>query len=327
MTIGRNLVRLAFVVGISASVVGRAAAQVGDAPPSEPVNLITKDGVQLKATYFPGAARKGSTQAQQTTPVVLLHDHKSTRAVFNQLVAKLQAPAEAGAERPHFAVIAVDLRAHGESTKQILPNGALVDLDASKLSKEGLVAMARFDMEAIRSFLLEKNDAGELNLNKLCLVGSGMGASVAANWALLDWTIPPLAVGKQGQYVKGIVLISPRWSYNGLSLQEPMRFAPLKQNVAWLLICGEQDTKAKAEVARLEKQLERFHPLSEKKIGSNLRLGLETAFLPSSLQGDRLLDQSAGPIDDQILKFLIENVAAGNLPWTKSPGSTLESGN
>ena len=78
---------------------------------------------------------------------------------------------------------------------------------------------------------------------------------------------------------------------------------------------------------RLEKQLERFHPLSEKKLGSKLRLGLETAFLPSSLQGDRLLDQSAGPIDDQILKFLIENVAAGNLPWTKSPGSTLESGN
>ena len=128
--------------------------------------------------------------------------------------------------------------------------------------------MANFDMEAVRGFLVDKNDAGELNLNKLCLVGSGMGASVAANWALQDWSAPPLAVGKQGQDVKGIVLISPRWSFNGLSMQDPMKFAPLKQNVAWLLICGAQEQKTKADLARIQKQLERFHPATESRVRS-----------------------------------------------------------
>lgn len=315
MTIGQKLVRLALLVGLTVSAAGRAAAQAGDGPPAEPVNLVTKDGVQLKASYFPGAAQNGSTQAKQTTPVVLLHDFKSTRIVFNQLVAKLQAPAEAGANHPYFAVIAVDLRAHGESTKQLSPDGSPADLDAAKLSKNGLAAMAHFDMEAIRSFLVDKNDAGELNLNKLCLVGSGMGASVAANWALVDWTTPPLLQVKQGQDVKAVVLISPRWSYNGLSMQEPMRFAPLKQNVAWLLICGAQDSKVKADFERIQKQLERFHPATEKKAGAQLRIGLETNLVPSSLQGDRLFSQSAVAIDDQIVKFLTVSVAANQQPW------------
>ena len=108
--------------------------------------------------------------------------------------------------------------------------------------------MAALDMEAVRKFLVDKNDAGELNLNKLCLVGSGMGASVAANWAVQDWSAPPLAVGKQGQDVKALVLISPRWSFNGLSMQVPMKFAPLKMNAAWMLVCGSQDPKVKADL-------------------------------------------------------------------------------
>ena len=107
----------------------------------------------------------------------------------------------------------VDLRAHGESTKQLVGDGGVVDLDPAKLWKEGLVAMSTLDMEAIRDFLVDKNDAGELNLNKLCMVGSGMGASVAVNWAANDWAAPPLAVGKQGQDVKG-----PRADFAALEL-------------------------------------------------------------------------------------------------------------
>ncbi len=316
MNIGQNLIRLALIVGFMAATAGPAAAQDREGPPAEPVNLVTKDGVQLKATYYPGAARKGSTQAKQTTPVILLHDFKGTRAVYSQLVAKLQASAEPGVEHPYFAILAVDLRAHGASTKQFSPDGAVTDLDAAKLSKEGLFAMASLDMEAIRSFLVDKNDAGELNINKLCLVGSGMGASVAVNWAAIDWAAPPLAVGKQGQDVKAVVLISPRWSYNGLSMQEPMKFALLKKNVAWLLICGGQDSKVKADFERVQSQLERFHPATEKKSGTPMRSGLVTSLIPSSLQGDKLLSQTGDVIDDQIVKFLTDNVADLQHPWT-----------
>src|SRR3954452_12543157 len=86
---------------------------------SEPISLVTRDGVQLKISYFPSTARKGSTQAKQVTPVVMLHDYKSSRAVFAPLVEKFQGPAGGDSTRPQFAVVTVDLRAHGESVKQV----------------------------------------------------------------------------------------------------------------------------------------------------------------------------------------------------------------
>jgi hypothetical protein len=180
-------------------------------------------------------------------------------------------------------------------------------------------------MEAVRGLLVEKNDAGDLNINKLCLVGSGMGASVAANWALADWTAPPLAVGKQGQDVKAIALISPMWSYRGLSMQEPMRFGPLKQNVAWLLIAGGQDSKMKSDIDRLQRPLERGHPIVGNKTGGQ-RQGFAVNLLPTTLQGDSLLGQSAAAINAQIVKFFTDNVASLQQPWSKSP-SVVTRGN
>lgn len=311
----RKLACFALFIALTVTSADRVAGQTtGEGRPPESVTLTTKDGVQLKATYFPGPADKGSTQAKQATPVVLLHDFKSTRAVFTPLALLLQTSGGQGADKPSFAVVSVDLRAHGESTKLLTPDGATAELDAAKISKDGLIAMASLDMEAVRNFLVNKNDASELNLNKLCLVGSGMGASVAANWAVQDWAAPPLAVGKQGQDVKAIVLISPRWSYNGLSMQNPMKFAPLKQNVAWLLIGGAQDPKAKADFLRIQKLLEKSHPAT-KKSGAQQNSGLAVVSLPSSLQGDTLVSQSGEQINEQVVKFLMQNVAAGQQPW------------
>src|SRR5438045_5135142 len=84
---------------------------------AESVSLTTRDGVQLKISYFPGTARKGTPQAKQTTPVIFLHDYKGSRAVFASLVQKLQAAGKGEGGRPSFAAVTVDLRAHGESTK------------------------------------------------------------------------------------------------------------------------------------------------------------------------------------------------------------------
>jgi pimeloyl-ACP methyl ester carboxylesterase len=228
----------------------------------------------------------------------------------------LQGGGDQAGSGPYFAVVAVELRAHGESVKQQLPNGAVADLDASKLSKEGIAAMAAFDMEAVRGFLVDKNDAGELNLNKLCLIGSGMGASVAANWGAQDWAAPPLAVGKQGQDVKGVVMISPRWSFMGLSMQNAMRFMPYKKSVAWMMIAGGQDREVKVDFERIQKLLERAHPAKDAKAGQKQPTGLEVTLVPSSLQGDSLLAQSGPAIYPQVVKFLTENVAVHELPWT-----------
>jgi pimeloyl-ACP methyl ester carboxylesterase len=284
------------------------------APPApEVVSLVTRDGVLLRLTYFPSALRRGTPEAQQVAPVLLLHDHKETRAIFNSLAQRLQAAGDPLKKGAAFAAVSVDLRAHGESTKQELLNGAQIDLDAAKLNKQGLLTMTAYDMEALRSFLVGKNDAGELNLNKLCIVGAGMGASVGVNWALRDWTAPPLAIGKQGQDVKALVLLSPKWSYNGLSFQAPMKFGPLKKNLAWLLLFGAQDAKVKSDVERIEKQLERVHP----KEGAGQRPSkLQVVGWPSKLQGGTLLSQIGEPIDQKIVAFLTEHVAKVHQPWS-----------
>jgi pimeloyl-ACP methyl ester carboxylesterase len=302
------------VLLVSVQLASTAAAQGG---PAEAVSLTTKDGVQLQLTYFPAAAaqRKIAAEAKQATPVVLLHDHKETQAVFNSLAQQLQEFGGGQPKAPSFACVTVDLRGHGDSTKQLFPNGSEVDLDAARLSKQQLFASAAFDMEAVRGFLVGKNDAGELNLNKLCLVGAGMGANVAVNWALQDWTAPPLAIGKQGQDVKALVLISPRWSYSGLSFQGPMRFRPLKENVAWQLIYGVEDSKVGADIKRIHKQLERFHPAPKDAAGQEASSLQIVAWPDSNLQGGVLLRQVGEPLEQQIVNFLVEQVAKTQQPW------------
>src|SRR3954447_25618997 len=109
----------------------------------EVVSLTTRDGVQLKISYFPGTARKGSPQAKQTTPVIFVHDYKGSRAVFASLVQKFQAnekgKGEGEGERPLFAAVTVDMRAHGESNKFA---NSQVELTAAKLTKDDFIAMA-----------------------------------------------------------------------------------------------------------------------------------------------------------------------------------------
>jgi pimeloyl-ACP methyl ester carboxylesterase len=281
---------------------------------AEVVSLATRDGVLLKVSYFPGTARKGSPQAKQTTPVVFVHDFKGSRAVFANLIQKLQAIGKDKGEgdRPSFAAVTVDMRAHGESTK--LANNAQIELTPTKLIKDDFVAMASNDMDAVRSFLVQKNDEGELNLNKLCLVGSGMGASVAANWALVDWSYEPLAVGKQGQDVKAIVMISPRWTYNGLTMQVPMKSLALKKNVAWMIVYGDKDPKFQTDALKINRQLEKLHPATDA-TGAKRTSGFTPLKLNTRLQGDSLLTQMGGSVDDQIVQFLTKNVAETQQDW------------
>src|SRR5262245_44872955 len=130
-----------------------SAASWGQAPAPQVVQLRTADGVQLSITYYASTIPAGHPRAKQVTPVVLLHDHKNTRAIFGPLATLLQTPPENDPDRPSFAVVAVDLRGHGDSTKQIFPNGTQVNLDAAKIGKADVYSMAALDMEEVRRFL------------------------------------------------------------------------------------------------------------------------------------------------------------------------------
>jgi pimeloyl-ACP methyl ester carboxylesterase len=310
---------VALVVVSSPCAVGQRSVRSG---PPVPVKLTTKDGVELSITYYPSSVGKDAT------PVVLLHDYKDTQGMFSSLAQRLQSPGE-DEKHPSFAVVTVDLRGHGASTKQATPDGTSRDIDAAKLSKDDVIAMSLDDMEAVRSFLVEKNDKEELNLNRLCLVGLGMGATVAVNWAATDWSAPPLTVGKQGQDVKALVLISPRWKDHGVTIQEALKFVPFKQSVAWMIVVGDpeggakdggsrQDGGAKADSVRIYNQLDKLHPESAAGKNSKPR-DLLMLRAPSALQGGKLLSQAQiGPkLEDQIIDFLSVQVTQPDWPWIK----------
>ncbi len=280
-------------------------------PPPENVTLTTDDGVQLQITYY------ASGEGKEAPVVVMLPDYKGSRAIFAPLARRLQAPDDDG-DQVSYAVVTVDLRGHGESTRQIFMDGSEQVLDAAKLNKDDFLAMVALDMKAVRKFLLAKNDAGDLNLNKLCLLGTGLGASVAANWAATDWAWPPLAIGKQGQDVKSLVLISPRWKSHGLSMQDVLRPGPYKEEfkryVAWMLIFGEETLRAKNDSGRIFKQLERYHPDVKDAAPGDVN-DLMLLGWASGLQGDALLSKVGTPLYDQIVAFLDKNVAKQDFPW------------
>ena len=141
-----------------------------------------------------------------------------------------------------------------------------------------------------------------------------MGANVAANWAAQDWAAPPLAVGKQGQDVKALVLVSPRWSFNGLTMQAPLRFRPLKEFVAWQLIYGEEDPRVKTDINRIYRQLEPLHA-NRDDANANRPQDLVVIGVPSKLQGGTLISKIGPPVENQIIRFLAENVASKEQPW------------
>jgi pimeloyl-ACP methyl ester carboxylesterase len=294
------------VAGVLVALAPRAQA--------ENVKLQTHDGVELSASYYPSRNAKDPSLGKQVTPVVLLHDEKDTQGMFSSLSARLQAIGR-GRDEPTFAVMTVDLRGHGASTRQTAPNGQTRQLDAAKLGRGDILAMA-LDMEAVRGFLVGKNDEGELNLNKLCLVGVGLGATVAVNWAAKDWSAPPLLIGKQGQDVKALVLVSPQWKYRGVMMQQGLQSPALKKGAAWLLIYGEQDSDQTADARRIYRQLERFHPEPENAQAPTSGLA-QLPIRNSSLSGSALVNQIGKPIEDSIVEFLTTEVADQDLPWSK----------
>jgi pimeloyl-ACP methyl ester carboxylesterase len=286
-----------------------AFAQRFRAVPPKTSKLETQDGVKLSIKYYPSSAEKDAT------PVVMLHDYKDTQGIFTSLASRLQNPAKEDLH-PSFAVVTVDLRGHGDSTQQSLPGGSTGVIDAAKLKKDDFLAMSTFDVEAVRGFLVGENDSHRLNLNKLCVVGVGMGATVGVSWAARDWVAPPLLVGKQGQDVKALVLVSPQWKYHGVLMQHAMKVRAMKQNAAWMLIWGGEDSDATTDARRIIKQLERFHPEPKSSQASRPR-SLQEIPIRASLQGSSLLSQVGKPLEDRIIEFLTQQVADQELPWSK----------
>ncbi len=297
---------LAFCVGMSPAFVEAQRTRRSSGP--EEIKLTTKDGVKLKGTYY------ASSLGRDAVPVVMLHDFKESRRVFGGLATALQDPSDS--DRDSRAVITIDLRGHGESTTQVSRDGRSRDLEASRLKPGDFQDMVLQDMEAVRKFLVEKNDAGELNLNKLCLVGSGMGANVATYWAAADWSAPLLATRKQGQDVKALVLASPEWGFRGLPLLKPLRHADVRQRLSFFIVYGEHDSKARKDAKVVHKNLAKYHPEpSPDKIREQKDLFVFP--LRTKLQGTRLLTDPDFGMLSKLDAFIDARLTQKNFDWIK----------
>lgn len=251
-------------------------------PKPTDLTVDTDDGLELALTYYPG------TKGKESIPVVLLHGWKKNRNDFKDMALTLQA---AGC-----AVVAPDLRGHGQSTRW--KDGRRGEsLNAAAMSASQFAAMVDQDMMAVKKFLWERNNAGELNLDKLCVVGAEMGASVALNFAMADAVAQdenPVQRPdyKMGRFVKALVLISPELGFRGLPVRRAAVYPPIRDDVAMLIFVGRQDSKAYDEAKRVHGLVERHRSelTDATPAERNEKRTLFFVKCDTKLQGEKLLD-------------------------------------
>jgi alpha-beta hydrolase superfamily lysophospholipase len=272
--------------------------------------LETRDGVQLHVEYRRPMVKKGTSKdiGKDVVPVVLLHMAKGSGADWKPLADALQ--------RAGHAVIVPDLRGHGKST-EVKRGGRTLAIDQATMRPGDFAAMVTQDMERIKKFIVEENNAGQLNLRKLCLVGAEMGAAVAVNWAAMDWSWPPLATGPQGQDVNGLVLISPVWQHKGMTIVDASNHPAIQGSIATAIIVGGKNAASLREAQRLNGILERHHE-DYSKAPEQVKRERQTLFFkspPTSLQGTKMLGERSLGVEGLILTFIHSRLVKQGFPW------------
>jgi len=278
------LVAIAIVVGLATAPLLGAEEAAKRLPAPEDVGgqPLFSAGLQLSAKFYPG------TKGKDNVPVILLHMYEGDRKEYDELAPFLQGRG--------CAVLVPDLRGHGESARP--PFGG-EPMDPKKMGRADFTYMFYDDMEKFRAFLVKKNDEGELNLNKLCLVGAEMGATVAVHFAARDWTVLRREANRAAPScdVKGLVLISPDWDFRGMPLSKPLNNPFVRTQISMYIVVGKEDTRTYADARRAFKLLERYHGNEEEK----------SVFLwplPTKLQGTKILGVESLNLGEGIAKFV-----------------------
>ncbi len=306
----------------------KKAGETAKPPPPEDIVLQTADGVKLAATFYP------STKKKKAVTVILLHMKKRSRNDYAGVAANLH--------KLGHAVLVPDLRGHGDSTTV---KNMRAPLNAANMPPMQFAAMVRYDMPVLKQFLVQRNNAGELNIEKLCLVGAEMGASVALNYAYFDWSLPPQGNKKQGQDVKALVLISPEWTTKGLAIGTTMAGRPMigmafdpqlqaafkdaeamnfqgpvafdfRREVSVYVVCGKGTPKAVSDSQRLHKMLKSHHPDPPAGQGTEQR-DLFFGTLETTLQGTKMLGVRGLNLEQRIAWFIEMRLVKRSVPWAE----------
>ncbi|MCH7527123.1 MAG: alpha/beta fold hydrolase [Planctomycetes bacterium] len=131
------------------------------------VTFETRDGVEIFGDYF-------APQSGGSPVVILLHMYRSNRSAWRPLVPALH---KAG-----FAVLAIDLRGHGES---LHPSPMQLARRVGDRDETVFGAMHR-DVAAAYVFL---DGRRKVDMSRVALVGASVGCSVAIDYAARDRSV------------------------------------------------------------------------------------------------------------------------------------------
>jgi len=272
-----------------ASAVASAQAPAARKPSIEDLTVKTADGWTLPITYY-------SNPNKETPAVILLHGRDGSRGVWKGLGEALKAKG--------YAAVAVDLRKHGASEA---PAGA--NTRSTKVTPADYQNMVKFDLEAVKEFLLARHMAEELNIRKTAIVAADDAAPLAANWAYADWLKKPFpdaptleARTPNGQDVRAVVFLSPTEGLGGLNLGKAV---PQLRGfgVAGLIAVGELD---KDDRKAALKTYERLTP-PDGGAEADKRVFLET-YPQVKARGAELLAATRGRAQQQIITFLDQHL-------------------
>jgi pimeloyl-ACP methyl ester carboxylesterase len=299
---------------LSLATAGRAedGAAVATAPSVEELRLETSDGIRIAAWYYPPPE-----EAKAAATVILIHDFEGSHKTVDHLARSLQ--------RSGCAVVAPDLRGHGASVRQAGAGGGKSESSEPRLLKkidlESIAAATggrlrdqctmSGEIEAVRNWIKRKSDSGTLDIDRLCVVGCGLGATLASLWTVADWNWPPTTTGPQGRQVRALALVSPIWATKGISLTLPLTSESLQHEIPIMVLAGKSDRDA----IRLFDQLKRLRPDSwfqqradqppEKAKGLENAADGTVFFMQAdtSLTGDKLANDPNGNVADHINTF------------------------
>jgi alpha-beta hydrolase superfamily lysophospholipase len=294
----------------SGAVAGRALPEAGPdagghSPTSpESVKLAANDGAQIHCTWYPSP--KAAEHGKEVVPVIVVHGWGEERSMYDALARSLQSQGH--------AVIVPDLRGHGSSTVILTPVESRelpVEIRADTMKVDGKVlapsdalsAIVRYDLEAVKEFLIAKNNAAEVNIQLLCLVASEAGSVVALNWAAANWTWLPPPMGSQGGHVKAVALLSPAMGFRGVSLQQTLANHVIRDRLAVTIIVGEHDSGANREARQLYAAFNRTRPAVRSR-DTIRKQDLMLVDVDSHLQGANLLGVDAFEVDKKIASFI-----------------------
>jgi pimeloyl-ACP methyl ester carboxylesterase len=298
----------------------------------ERVPIPTADGVDLDGTFY---RPKGANPGTNAPCVMLIHRYNSdrTKGEWNALAEKLQ---DKG-----FAVLAFDLRGHGNSTQISQPsvfwsqpwnrNGI-----SRASERRTSIAAADFhrayfpmlvnDLVAARRFLDTKHDARECNAGSLYVVGAQEGAALGLLWLAYeaDRKVPATigVFGVPASYRAAIddvagccwlgATIRPQ-NINFNVTDWLNRFPAIREKVPMCFFYGE-DNRADAETAR------NLYDHVTRKVSGRDKHKLDVKFpLPKTrLAGQDLLTQRDLGVADTVGKFFDR---VGNerkaIPWAE----------